>query len=230
MNLKKLIEDSEYFVWLALGDSITEYNHCTEGYENYLQRFDALLRLTYSKRKYTIINTAVGGSSLNKNIDFAIDKIRRFAPDFVTAMFGMNDSTGGKAALEKFKAALTRLCIFCKENRTPLLLLTQNPLDYSCNIECIQSRRSLPEYMNIVRQTAEACGIELVDLHSIWYKDVLGKDNNAHLRLLHDGIHPNHKGHEYFFEIIKKQIFPQNLSSVLGFVEQITDKTDMKDS
>ena len=67
MNLKKLIEDSEYFVWLALGDSITEYNHCTEGYENYLQHFDTLLRLAYSKRKYTIINTAVGGSALGVN-------------------------------------------------------------------------------------------------------------------------------------------------------------------
>ena len=78
MNLKKLIEDSGYFVWLALGDSITEYNHCAEGYENYLQRFDALLRLAYSKRKYAIVNAAVGGGAMSNDADFAIDKIRRF--------------------------------------------------------------------------------------------------------------------------------------------------------
>ncbi len=148
MNLKTLIEDSEYFVWLALGDSITEYNHCTEGYENYLQHFDALLRLAYSKRKYTIINTAVGGSAMSNDADFAIDKIRRFKPDFVTAMFGMNDSGAGKAAQEKFKAELTRLCMFCKDNQVPLLLLTQNPLDYSCGIDCIRRRESLAEYMD----------------------------------------------------------------------------------
>ena len=207
MNLKKLIEDSEYFVWLALGDSITEYNHCTEGYENYLQHFDTLLRLAYSKRKYTIINTAVGGSALSNDADFAIDKIRRFKPDFVTAMFGMNDSGGGKAGQEKFKAGLTRLCMFCKENRIPLLLLTQNPLDYSCGIDCIQRRESLAEYMNIVKQAAESCKVELADIYAIWSKDVLAQNNNEHFKLLHDGIHPNHKGHEYMFEIIKKQIY-----------------------
>ena len=80
MNLKKLIENSEYFVWLALGDSITEYNHCTEGYDNYLQHFDQLLRDAYSRRKYTIINSAVSGSSLSDDANFAIDKIRRFKP------------------------------------------------------------------------------------------------------------------------------------------------------
>lgn len=207
MDLKRLIENSEYFVWLALGDSITEYNHCTEGYENYLQHFDTLLRLAYSKRKYTIINTAVGGSFLNKDADFAIDKIRRFKPDFVTAMFGMNDSCGGRDGLKKFKTELNKLCAFCKENGIPLLLLTQNPLDYSCNIECIQTRKSLSEYMDAVRQTADVCGVELADIHSIWSKDVLEQSNNEHFKLLHDGIHPNHKGHEYMFEIIKKQIY-----------------------
>jgi lysophospholipase L1-like esterase len=206
MNLKKLIENSEYFVWLALGDSITEYNHCTEGYENYLQHFDTLLRLAYSKRKYTIINTAVGGSSLSNDVDFAIDKIRRFKPDFVTAMFGMNDSGCGQAGQEKFKSALTRLCIFCKDKRIPLLLLTQNPLDYSCGIDCIQRRENLSEYMHIVRQTAEACGAELVDIYATWFKEVLEQDKNEHFKLLHDGIHPNHKGHKYIYEIIKQEL------------------------
>jgi hypothetical protein len=86
MNLKELVEGSEYFVWLALGDSITEYNHCTEGYGNYLQHFDAFLASVYSKRKYTIINSGIGGSALRQDAEFAIDKIRRFQPDFVTAM------------------------------------------------------------------------------------------------------------------------------------------------
>lgn len=130
MNLKKLIESSEYFVWLALGDSITEYNHCTEGYDNYLQHFDKLLRDAYSKRKFTIINSAVGGSALIDDVNFAVDKIRRFKPDFVTAMYGMNDSSRGNAGLEQFKVALNTLCTFCKENRIPLLVISQNPLDY----------------------------------------------------------------------------------------------------
>ena len=61
--------------------------------------------------------------------------------------------------------------------------------------------------MDVVRQTADACGVELVDIHSIWSKDVLEQSNNEHFKLLHDGIHPNHKGHEYMFEIVRKQIY-----------------------
>ncbi|MEI8244184.1 MAG: GDSL-type esterase/lipase family protein [Lentisphaerota bacterium] len=207
MNLKKLIENSEYFVWLALGDSITEYNHCTEGYDNYLQHFDQLLRDAYSKRKYTIINSAVSGSSLSDDANFAIDKIRRFKPDFVTAMYGMNDSGRGKAGQEQFKSALNKLCMFCRNSQIPLLLLSQNPLDYACGIDCIRRRELLPEYIDIVKQAGEACNIELIDIHAIWSKDVLEQNNNEHFKLLHDGIHPNHKGHEYIFEIIKKQIY-----------------------
>jgi lysophospholipase L1-like esterase len=207
MNLKTLLENSEHFVWLALGDSITEYNHCTEGYGNYLQHFNMFLRNAHSKRKFTIINSGIGGSALSQDVEFAIDKIRRFQPDFVTAMFGMNDSVGGKTGQEPFQAALAKLCGFCNERRLPLLLLSQNPLDYSCGISCIQVRESLSEYMNIVKQTAEVCEVELVDIYAIWTKEVLEIDNNEHFKLLHDGIHPNHKGHEYIFEIIKRQIY-----------------------
>ncbi len=207
MNLKKLIENSEYFVWLALGDSITEYNHCTEGYDNYLQHFDKLLRDAYSKRKYTIINSAVSGSSLSDDANFAIDKIRRFKPDFVTAMYGMNDSGRGKAGQGHFRAALHKLCMFCRNSQIPLLLLSQNPLDYTCSMDCIRRRECLSEYIDIVKQTVEACDVELIDIHTIWSQNVLEKSNNEHFKLLHDGIHPNHKGHEYIFEIIKKQIY-----------------------
>lgn len=206
MKIDDMISRNKYTVWLALGDSITEYNHCTEGYPNYLQHFDSCLRLKFGKGKFIIANSAVGGSSLSNDLDFALDKIERFKPDFVTAMYGMNDSANGEKGLEAFKSRLASLCEFIRKRKIAFVLLTQNPLDFGCNIINIQTRKAYPGYEKAIIDIAEAEGAETVDIHSIWKKEILDVNPNEHLKLLHDGIHPNHKGHEYFFNIMKRKM------------------------
>lgn len=206
MKIEKLIAENKYTVWLALGDSISEYNHCTEGYPNYLQLFDNRLRVKYGKGKFIIVNAAVGGSSLINDLDFVMDKIERFSPDFVTSMYGMNDSGRGSEKLDVFKSKLDLLCSFLGKKKIPSVILTQNPIDFGCKIPCIQSRQDFPLYEKAVIETADKNGMESIDVYSIWKKEVLDVNPNEHFKLLHDGIHPNHKGHEYFFKIMSEKL------------------------
>ncbi|OGV37578.1 MAG: hypothetical protein A2X48_22120 [Lentisphaerae bacterium GWF2_49_21] len=204
MKIDKLIAENKYTVWLALGDSITEYNHCAEGYANYLQHFDNHLRLKFGKSRFMIANSAVGGSNLTKDLEFALDQIERFNPGFVTAMYGMNDSSNGEKGLVDFKTSLNSLCAFLKKRKIPSVILTQNPIDFGCAIQCIQSRKDFPLYEKAIAETVKKAGIECIDIYSIWKKEILDVNPNEHFKLLHDGIHPNHKGHEYIFNIMKR--------------------------
>ena len=206
MKIDELISIRKYTVWLALGDSITEYNHCTEGYPNYLQHFESHLRLKFGTAKFMIANAAVGGSNLTEGLDFALDKIERFTPDFVTVMCGMNDSAKGEKGLQDFTDNLNSLCSFLVKMEIPSVILTQNPLDFGCDISCIQSRKSYPLYAEAITQTAKETGIECLDIYSVWKKEILDVSRNEHFKLLHDGIHPNHKGHEYIFNIMKRSL------------------------
>lgn len=206
MKIDNLIAENKYTVWLALGDSISEYNHCTEGYENYLQHFDNHLRAKFGKRKFIIVNAAVCGSRLLNDLGFAMDKIERFRPDFVTSMYGMNDSTCGSKELEAFKSKLDLLCTFLNKKKIPSVLFTQNPIDFGCNIPSIQSRQDYPLYEKAVIESADRNGVDSIDVYSVWKKEILDVNPNEHFKLLHDGIHPNHKGHEYFFKIMKNKL------------------------
>lgn len=84
MNLKKLILEREYTVILALGDSITEANHCSEGHPGYAAGLDETLRLACGKNRYLLINAAIGGSRLSESVPFLSSLINRFSPDVTT--------------------------------------------------------------------------------------------------------------------------------------------------
>lgn len=206
MKIDDVISKRKYAVWLALGDSITEYNHCTEGYPNYLQHFDNHLRLKFGTRRFMIANTAVGGSSLSGDLGFALDMIERFTPDLVTAMYGMNDSVNGEKGLGDFTVNLNSLCSLLLKRNIPAIILTQNPIDFGCVIPCIQSRKRFPLYEKVILETTKEAGIECIDIYSAWKQEVLDVNPNEHFKLLHDGIHPNHKGHEYIFNIMKRSM------------------------
>lgn len=206
MNLNNLIANNEYTVILCLGDSITEANHCSEGYPGYVALLDNELRLIHSRRKFLLVNAGIGGTRASESVAFISKLTARIAPQFCTLMYGMNDCNAGLDGLPIFAEALMSIVnTLCRMN-TETTLLTQNPLDYSCDIRCIMQRQALPAYMDTVRDCAAKTGSGLIDIHSAWTKNVLERDNNEHFKLLHDGIHPNQHGHRFIFEQIKKHI------------------------
>ncbi len=210
MNIKDIINQNEYSVILCLGDSITEANHCTEGYLGYAELLNEALRKTFTKRKFVLINAGIGGTRAKHSVDYVRGLVSRFKPQLTTVMYGMNDSIDGEDEISRFSQAMGEIVDAAREYGSKVVLLTQNPLDYTCSIKCITNRPCLPLYMDAVRECAAKKDVTLVDINAAWQSEVLDQDNNEHFKLLHDGIHPNHHGHRFFFEQIEKQLLNNN--------------------
>ncbi len=206
MNVANLINDNEYSVVLCLGDSITEANHCTEGYPGYVALLDEALRLRFRKNKYVVINSGIGGAHAVSSVEFISRQLNQFKPRLTTVMYGMNDSGKGESNLAAFEKAMNRIVESITAIGSEPVLMTQNPLDYGCSIESILRRRCFPDYMDAVRKCAAEKKVELVDVNAAWQREILEKDNNEHFKMMHDGIHPNHHGHRFIFERLKKQL------------------------
>jgi len=204
MDFMRKLGGGAHTLILAFGDSITESNHCTEGYPNYLELLDAHLRLAFGKRRFAILNAAVGGDKASESVAYVKAILEKVRPDVATVMYGMNDSTNGETGLDSFSSAMDEIVALIRAKGAEPLLLTQNPIDYSCDISCIQTRKALPAYAERVRACAKGQGACLVDIDAAWRKDVLSVSNNEHFKMMHDGIHPNQHGHRYFFERLKE--------------------------
>ncbi len=204
MDISRMAGDGEHTLILALGDSISEANHCTEGHPNYLELLDAHLRLAFGKRKYAILNVAVGGAKASESLDYVRLILSKASPAIATVMYGMNDSVEGEAGLDKFSSALSSIIELLRSKGAAPLLLTQNPIDYACGIEMIQVRKALPAYMERIRECSRKMAAGLVDVEGPWRRDVLSVSNNEHFKMMHDGIHPNQHGHRFIFERLKE--------------------------
>ena len=208
ITLQKRFSRGEHCLILVLGDSITECNHCSEGYPNYVSLLGDSLRLRFGAARYAILNAAFGGAKASLSVDYVKSVLDKAKPDFAFVMFGMNDSGGGESGLEKFSESMLLIAGLLSEAGAATAFLTQNPIDFACaSIECIQLRRSLPDYMERVRKCASASGAALIDIEKAWREEVLNLSANEHFKLLHDGIHPNHQGHKFIFKQIEKALF-----------------------
>jgi hypothetical protein len=73
----------------------------------------------------------------------------------------MNDCTSGVAGLPAYREALQSSVGTIRDHGSEAVLFTQNPVDYSCQIDCIQRRPALPDYMAAVRECAERKGTQV---------------------------------------------------------------------
>lgn len=208
MNLiemaSKVLERDGFLIWLFLGDSITEANHCSEGYPGYVSHIETRLTSLRGKRKFAVVNAAAGGSCLTTEFERQEMLVDRLNPNFVTAMFGMNDCVRGAETAGEFERAIARLSKACAAKSAELVWLTQNPIDFNCPLPPISSRTAHPLFQKAALSTCASIGIPSFDIYGEWEREVLAKSGNEHFKMLHDAIHPNHKGHEFIFQILSK--------------------------
>jgi len=205
IQLTKLIKERDFTVILCLGDSITEANRCTEGDSGYVGLMYDDLRQSCWCGKFLLINAGVSGGAITDSVAHLQHLVNRFRPDFVTMMFGMNDCTKGLEGLAAYRAALAEMIDFCRDRGAEVMILNQNPVDYRCDIELINGRQALEAYMLAAIEVAGQKNVESLDLYSLWKRQILDVDNNEHFKMLYDAIHPNHRGHRFFYEEIKKR-------------------------
>lgn len=142
MSINDLIKNNEYTVILCLGDSLTEANHCIEGYPGYVVLRDEALRLVYGRGKFLVINAGIGGRKICDSIPFLKDLINRFKPAITTVMFGMNDCVKGLDGLDLFTSSVHELLDFLHSNNSSVILLTRNPITAATLIQSAAVRTS----------------------------------------------------------------------------------------
>lgn len=184
--------------WLFTGDSITHGALHTLGYRSWTQLVAAHLQDVLG-RDDVVLNTAISGDTViswpvpegmdtRGVLTTAAERVHAPRPDIVAVMIGMNDSALG-VDLEQYTAALTELVAQVRSRGAVPILATSQP------IHGVDERRlDYPEYIQRVRDVADAQQVTLVDTFAHWEAGELGQ-----LEALYgDAIHPAPAGHRHF--------------------------------
>lgn len=127
--------------------------------------------------------------------------VRRFAPDFVTVMFGCNDAGLGKDNLTRFKNNLLKISQLIEEVGAKMLFLTQNPLMLSVNEEPAIKRYAYNDYVECIRDFTKSYNIPLCDINLAWEYYIKQYPNKA-WGMMSDALHPNERGQRLMAETI----------------------------
>ncbi len=107
MNAKRIanphIRSQRPVKWLFAGDSITQGAVQTDGWRDYTQLFKERLG-ELGRNEDVVINTAVGGWSLEQFASRRDDRVFSYQPHVVLMMFGTNDAVGGNSTSSVFSS------------------------------------------------------------------------------------------------------------------------------
>ena len=183
------------WTWLFYGDSITHGAAHTCGFRAFPEIFAERLRWEMRFLYDVVINTGISGQTTVQLLDEnRYDwRVRRFKPDVVFILIGINDIVKLKDA-EKFHANLLQLVRSVRsDGAIPILQTYGNILHVPENDTNMLRYEKLPEYNQLIRQTAAAESIILVDHEKHWNANA--PDEKTLKLWLGESIHPGGKGH-----------------------------------
>lgn len=191
---KRLAEPAQPLTWVITGDSITQGAKWVHRERAYPELIQERIRWEMKRRRDFFINSGISGERIaGLRADFEW-RVRRFRPDVVSLMIGMNDAVAGPAGRPAFAAELRAIIDQIRAAGAIPLLHRTNPIDTE-NPDSAR-RADLPAYNEIIAQVAQDTHTILVDHWSRWNE---AKPTPAALReWLADPIHPNGAGHRQF--------------------------------
>ena len=196
-RIKRHFSDkSQNWTWVFYGDSITQGAKHTEGWRDFSQIFAERVRFELRRRHDAVVNSGNSGQNSRDLLDDAQYEwqVRRFRPDVVFVMVGMNDSSGD-ITVEEFKHNLSHLVDRIRADKAIPVLQTSNTIQKVENQERHAARyRQLPIYMNQVRAVALEKDVILVDHFRYWDEAAARPEILA--AWLGEAIHPGAKGHQ----------------------------------
>jgi len=205
---------------VCLGDSITNAVRAGVTQE---QSFEALLENWLSERVVTVkvINEGIGGEKTNQALARLAKDVVARKPDYVTIMYGTNDSAVNKGAsqprlpLETYEKNLRLIVQRLRAAGISPVLMTSPPLGNSFSyVEWAPYKEDGPncmliDYVRAVRRVAREDSVPLVDNFARWAEtEYLGTDIDT---LMGDGCHPNPAGHK----LVAQTMYPV-LAALLG--------------
>jgi len=186
--MKRIMEkmkDPRGMRWLFYGDSITHGAKHATGYKDFSELFRERVAWELGRRDDLVLNSAYSGFTTNELLENFDGRAAFFRPDAAFLMIGTNDTV--KIADENvFRRNLNELAERFEKLGTQLVLLT--PLPVFRNLDADRGA-AVPAYAGIVRETAAARGLPLIDEYRNWETDP------AAVYLYADELHPNNFGH-----------------------------------
>jgi acyl-CoA thioesterase I len=202
-KIQQLLQSKEPVIWLFTGNSITHALTHTNGYRSYVELFSELMRGEKGRMRDFVINTGISGTTIAEiNNDFNW-RVKKFQPNVVSIMIGMNDCLKGEQGREKYKKDLSVFIDSVRNHGAIPIVHTMNPT-YPFH-KSSEARKDLPAYVNIIREVAKEKNTILVDHYKHWQE--VKKTNEELLPWINDrSIHPNEFGHREFAKELFKAL------------------------
>ena len=188
------------------GDSITHGYGVNDPSKSFYGRIDAIMRAGVYDNVRTI-NAGVNGDTTDGALA-RIANVRAHDPDIAVIAFGLNDCQSDRITLLKFRQNLIRL-IMAFPKKTRVILATSNSFMDTGQDQWKELNASLDDYMDEVRKLSSEKGYPLIDVHSVWKKQLRTDSRNIET-LYVDPTHPSNVGHKLIFEtymdVLRKMI------------------------
>ena len=211
-----------------LGDSVTQ--GCYECYltsltslqtvfdykSAYSTRVKEILNILYPNVQINVINSGISGDSARVGLSRIERDILSYNPDLVVVSYGLNDAVIGDKIT--YLSSLESIFATLKKRNIEVIFLTQNFMNTDVSVHLrdelfiklandfgkIQNEGRLKEYFEGAKALCENCGVEVVDLYSVWEKLYDAKVNVTEL-LSNKLNHPIREFHYYMaMKIVEK--------------------------
>lgn len=192
-KIKALLKRKEPNIWLFTGDSITHGAKHTQGYRSYPEVFQERIRWEIGRVRDVIINTGISGNAASNILSDFEWRIQQFNPHVVSIMIGTNDCAREGMNPELFKRNVAELISQVRAIGAIPVLHTPNVII----LDKSKERKTLPEYIPVLRALSEEEEIVLVDNYLHW-EEAIERDSKRTVfkNWLNDPLHPNQYGHQ----------------------------------
>lgn len=192
-RIRELLASKQRYRWVFTGDSITMGAKHTHGNRSYSEVFHERLQWELGRSWDIVINTGMSGHTTRHILEDFDWRVAQFNPSVVSLMIGTNDCAKVDMSPEIFKANLYLLVSKFRDLGAIPILHTPNPII----IEKAKERKTLPEYIPMIRDVAQEAKVILVDNYAHWNKVAEQRSQQVVFReWLNDPLHPNGSGHQ----------------------------------
>jgi acyl-CoA thioesterase-1 len=201
-RIQEILRDSKPHIWVFTGDSITHGAKHTAGQRSYSEIVEERLRWEMMRTRDWVINTGISSQTSAAILQDFQWRVSRFEPSVVSLMIGTNDCSKVDITTTVFEKNLLSIIEQIRALNAVPILHTPNPIVLSLSPE----RKTLPDYVNVIRQVADSRKVLLVDNHEYWEQRQSKFLNDVYRQWLNDRLHPNAVGHQQIARLLFKTL------------------------
>lgn len=168
---------------------------------------------------YDFYNSSINGDTTSGLLNRMDTVCQAFQPELVIIFKGGNDAAwlvkqnDNMVPFTEFKQNLTKILEIAQRHQSQVLFASLFPFDEAKTIPFKEADTAIGElhYTYQDRDKYDQAIKELCQKENLFFLDFKEYLNNDYLQYLPDGVHPNAKGHEIIYQIVKKYLLDNKL-------------------